>query len=328
MARRELVVGLHDAVEAPPQGTRRHHEREGKGRRKALLRAARLLALLQYVYGRSRRDKMAALVRGADGAALPRMLGVQENACPDCRVISEQAGDFGGQTANEHPNAEFIFQQRHDVGNRGKTDAQAMAQRQRRFFGLPVDAPGEDWLLGRVARRKGDAEHALELYRGTGKPVEQGDALARIGILRAEPAEARLQVDMHRIARQQVVDRRAVEFGEALKFLRPHLALALLDRHQRRPRNPQRLGNLLLFLAGCRARQPQSFADLRRGDVFQTRHAYPACLKFRSRPSRWCKSAGHDLSWMLARVVAHAAAMRLGRACGSSLIWLSFSRLM
>ncbi len=48
----------------------------------------------------------------------------------------------------------------------------------------------------------------------------------------------------------------------------------------------------------------------------------------RSCPSWWCKSAGHGLSSMLARAVAQAAAMRCGRACGSSLIWASFSRLM
>ena len=57
-------------------------------------------------------------------------------------------------------------------------------------------------LLGRVARRKADAEHAFEFHRGAGKPIEEGNAFPRIGILRSEPAEARLQVDMDGIARQ------------------------------------------------------------------------------------------------------------------------------
>jgi glutathione S-transferase len=47
-----------------------------------------------------------------------------------------------------------------------------------------------------------------------------------------------------------------------------------------------------------------------------------------SRPRRWCKSGGHGLSSMLARAARHAAGMRRGRACGSSLNWASFSRLM
>jgi hypothetical protein len=45
-------------------------------------------------------------------------------------------------------------------------------------------------------------------------------------------------------------------------------------------------------------------------------------------PSRWCKSADHGLSSMLARAARQAAAMRRGRACGSSLRLASFSRLM
>jgi predicted Zn-dependent protease len=48
----------------------------------------------------------------------------------------------------------------------------------------------------------------------------------------------------------------------------------------------------------------------------------------RSCPSRWCKSADHGLSSMVARAARHAAAMRRGRACGSSLRLASFSRLM
>jgi amidase len=47
-----------------------------------------------------------------------------------------------------------------------------------------------------------------------------------------------------------------------------------------------------------------------------------------SRSRRWCKSAAHGLSSMLARAARHAAGMRRGRACGSSLHWASFSRLM
>ena len=45
-------------------------------------------------------------------------------------------------------------------------------------------------------------------------------------------------------------------------------------------------------------------------------------------PKPWCKSVGHGLSSMLARAARHAAGMRRGRACGSSLNWASFSRLM
>jgi hypothetical protein len=47
-----------------------------------------------------------------------------------------------------------------------------------------------------------------------------------------------------------------------------------------------------------------------------------------SRPGWWCKSSGHGLSVPLARAAFHAAAMRRGLACGSSLNWASFSRLM
>jgi hypothetical protein len=50
--------------------------------------------------------------------------------------------------------------------------------------------------------------------------------------------------------------------------------------------------------------------------------------KYGSRPSRWCKSGGHGLSSMMARAARQAAGMRRGRACGSSLNWASFSRLM
>jgi hypothetical protein len=39
----------------------------------------------------------------------------------------------------------------------------------------------------------------------------------------------------------------------------------------------------------------------------------------RSRPLAWCKSAGHGLKPLMARAARHAAAMRRGRACGSSL---------
>jgi hypothetical protein len=50
--------------------------------------------------------------------------------------------------------------------------------------------------------------------------------------------------------------------------------------------------------------------------------------KTRSCPKRWCKSADHGLSSMMARAVGQAAAMRLGLALGSSLSPSSVSRLM
>src|SRR5262245_57161932 len=64
-------------------------------------------------------------------------------------------------------------------------------------------------------------------------------------------------------------------------------------------------------LYGCRT--AQCCASLREGG--------------RSCPKRWCKSADHGLSLMMARAAAQAAAMRLGLACGSSLKASSVSRL-
>src|SRR5216683_140449 len=175
---------------------------------------------------------------GRLSTAVPRMIGVQQDACAKRFIVCKEARYPAVEPSDIDTNAEFEFEQLHNVCDRADTEAQALAQFHGVLLCLGTNITAQDRPLGRIVPGALYAEKIFQLDFG---PCEIGEQLR--GCVLSDAAaieklsEARREVDVHSLLAQQCVDGCAVQPDKLLQLVHPHAPLPLFDGDKSRARN-------------------------------------------------------------------------------------------
>ncbi len=257
-----------DLLEYRHHGPGRGQEGAGEGDGVAFFPAGLRRPRIERIGLAPSRGEVAELMGTGLRSAILWVRGVQQDTSARSLIEGIEARDLRRQSTDEHPCAELQLQYRHDVVYGCHPDPEPLAQLGGVLLGLDRDIAWQQRPLGRIVAGPPHPQKVLQFQFGLHEGGEQGDGCLDVRVGLARPSEPWLQIDLHRFAPQQAVDRHPVEGRELLQFVEPRLALALLDGDHGCARNLQRLCGRRLGHLRRFARDPEAVADLGRGQFF------------------------------------------------------------